>query len=161
MPSLIVALLLRILPAGPAVVVGGLLWALLVVGVLVGPVMMARAAPSDHEQIARLLHRNFTYVEQMNDRARVVSGERPFRGDCDDFALAAAYQLYVRGYEPEVVFLGQRRGNHIIACADGWCLDNEREQPYRRHRAKGRVIAERKITSDPVLMRQYEAIRIR
>lgn len=116
--------------------------------------------PEDVEAVSNMLHENFTYRRQVGDSATFHTGAEPFEGDCDDFALAAAYQLWRLGHDVELVFLGNRDGRHIIACVDGWCVDNERERPYRRNRTRRRykILATRNVAADTGVLEQFQAL---
>lgn len=134
--------------------------ATLAVIVLVAPLAAHAGAPDDIATVSDMLHANFTYRNQVGDSAAFHTGADPFEGDCDDFALAAAYQLWRLGHDVELVFLGNRDGRHIIACVDGWCVDNERERPYRRNRTRRRykILATRNVAADTGVLEQFQAL---
>lgn len=47
-------------------------------------------------------------------------------GDCDDFASAAYYELWKRGFNPTIYAYDdlQNEYRHVIVCTEEYCLDN-------------------------------------
>lgn len=135
--------------------------ALLVVSVLSAPAYAG--PPTDLLAVAVTVHQNFAYRAQRGDDATFHTGEERFYGDCDDFALAASFQLWRIGYEPELVFLDARRSKHVIVCADGWCIDNERPKPYREGRIRRTytVIARMPVDANRGVLQQFERLAAR
>lgn len=56
------------------------------------------------------------------------------RGDCDDFASAAYYELWKRGADPILYTYdyvgGRSRYRHVIVCALGFCFDNNNDHVF-------------------------------
>lgn len=95
----------------------------------------AAPAPADVARIDATLRANFTPEDQPPhmDRLRVARGDRPFRGDCDDFAMAAAWQAQRAGLVPTVVVVRVATGRsepHSLTCAAGWCFDSYAREAY-------------------------------
>jgi hypothetical protein len=86
--------------------------------------------PSGMSSAHNLALLNFTYVKQPGE-GRVYDAHdirKPFRGDCDDFAVSMALALmgdasYIEFYLPS--------GEYHAACLyKGWVSDNLRRAPY-------------------------------
>lgn len=71
------------------------------------------------------LESKFTYVsdtEQFGVYDSIhpeVTGDAPFKGDCEEYMFAANYQLWKRGVDSSPVFIP----NHVMNCGKYWCID--------------------------------------
>lgn len=96
----------------------------------------ADAGEAEARAVAETINPNFTLIEQSphRDVTRFHTGEAPFEGDCDDHAIAAYYQFWLRGTDPELVMTVTRQGQtHVLTCADGWCVDSYKLRGRGRH----------------------------
>jgi hypothetical protein len=101
------------------------------IGLVIGAGPEFKAA----DEVHTMLWSNFTYVEQGADDVLVTHpGDVPFEGDCDDFAMAAFYQLYMKGLQPEFLMVDNAKtGNaHALVCLETYCVDNTQRNVYPR-----------------------------
>ena len=85
------------------------------------------------------LQANFTFVDQGDDdRPRLATGETPFSGDCDDLAFAAYGRLLRAGLVAQIwiVKYSYAPRYHMITCADGKCIDTNRDRPVPQWRLR-------------------------
>lgn len=105
----------------------------------------AAPIPEEFNGIHATLRSNFTPVEQSprHDRIRVVRGDSPFEGDCDDYALAASWQLAQAGFAPWLVIVTEKYkgGHHVLTCAEGWCFDSYQRSLVSRRSLRDRYTA--------------------
>ena len=84
----------------------------------------------------------FEYVDPTEDEEfQYYDSTDAIIGDCDDFASAAYYELWKRGYEPIIYLIDMRfrPAHHVVTCANGYCFDNNRGRvfPERELRRRG------------------------
>ncbi len=97
------------------------------------------AAPPGLLQTKRLLDSRFRYVTDQEKWGQSLyweqghTGEVAFSGDCEEYADAAVYQLQKRGLSAEGWLVSTEEGElHMVACAQGWCIDNRQRSAFRQ-----------------------------
>lgn len=93
--------------------------------------------PAPLEEVKQLLDSRFTYMSNREKWGTDFfwkpgeTGDRPFSGNCVNYAEAAVYQLRKHGI-PAREWLVKTEADefHMVACAQGWCIDNRRHMPF-------------------------------
>lgn len=97
--------------------------------------------PEDIYRIQKHVNDRFSYV---SDQAKwgvghfdegLVTGNKPFSGDCEEYATAIKYQLESAGKPAQRWMVMTKKGQfHAVTCmkADVWCLDNIERIPVKK-----------------------------
>lgn len=80
--------------------------------------------------------RNFTYVQDKENELKVYPTiEKPFSGDCEDFAFTLREAI-----GGDVWFVKVRQGNHAVLICDGWVYCNMRKRRIRKDNYPGEFV---------------------
>ena len=90
--------------------------------------------PSIEEQAHRQALANFIYESDIADERRIYTRiDKPFRGDCEDFAFTLQIQI---GGDVWYVLLPDGTA-HAVLVLNGKCYDNRYKRPMSKSRYRG------------------------
>lgn len=97
--------------------------------------------PEQYWEINRETSYKFTYVSDYKKHGLphydepLVTGNRRFSGDCEEYASAIQFQLAKIGVSSTRWYVVSKAGAHALTCtATGWCFDAN-TIPFRRENA--------------------------
>lgn len=120
-----------------AIVAAALLSSAAHAGIFDGPDLSKDAEYQAMSAVSEGLAKKFTYVtdiklhgvEQYVDLS--VTGDEPFAGDCEEYALAALIQLRRRGSPASFRRVLWNRQGHALVVGKVWCIDTIQPGPVR------------------------------
>ena len=88
------------------------------------------SVPESYWQINRATSERFTYVSDFEKhgvpdyREEGVTGDEPFKADCEEYSMAIQYQLAKIGVKSTIWVVKRKYDYHALTCTDdGWCMD--------------------------------------
>jgi len=88
------------------------------------------SVPEAYWQVNRITSDRFTYVTDFEKhgvpdyREEGVTGDEPFKADCEEYSMAIQYQLAKIGVSSTRWVVKRKYDYHALTCTDtGWCFD--------------------------------------
>lgn len=93
--------------------------------------------PKNLSDVQKKVYDNFSYI---SDRGKwgvenyveyAVTGDIPFTGDCEEYAIAIMHQLKKENVEHKYVITTYNNEPHAMVKSGSWCVDNNRRYPFK------------------------------